>query len=121
MKPMVANITDVLPMVTDVFPMVVKESSIANPQKVAKIYEKMRKIEQTLVGNTVLDLKQLMNYPIPRLTLGISDTIGSIGYHRLSIGKHCWHLWETQCIFRHRQQSQHWRPDVIGTQSQCSN
>jgi hypothetical protein len=46
MKPMVTNITDVLPMVTDVYPMVtdvypmvVEESSTANPQKVAKIDE----------------------------------------------------------------------------------
>jgi hypothetical protein len=34
-----------------------------------------------------------MNYPIPRLTLVISDTIGSIGYHRQSIGKYPWHRW----------------------------
>jgi hypothetical protein len=42
--PMVTNVlpmvTDVLPMVTDVYPMVAKESSVANPQKVSKIYEK---------------------------------------------------------------------------------
>ncbi len=43
---------------TDVYPMVAEESSVANPQKVAKIDEKC-------VGNTALDLKQLMNYPIP--------------------------------------------------------
>jgi hypothetical protein len=34
-----------------------------------------------------------MNYPIPRLTLVISDTISSIVYHRQSIGKHPWHRW----------------------------
>ncbi len=46
MKPMVTNITNVLPMVTDVYPMVTdvdpmlaEESSVANPQKVAKIDE----------------------------------------------------------------------------------
>jgi hypothetical protein len=44
MKPMVTNITGVLQMVTDiyrmvtnVYPMVDEESSVANPQKVAKI------------------------------------------------------------------------------------
>jgi hypothetical protein len=36
--------------------MVAKESSVANPQKVAKIDEKIRKMEQTWVGNTALDL-----------------------------------------------------------------
>jgi hypothetical protein len=39
--------------------MVAEEYSVANPQKVAKIDEKC-------AGNTALDLKQLMNYPIPR-------------------------------------------------------
>jgi hypothetical protein len=48
-------VTDVLPMVTDVYPMgtdgdqllpmVAEESSVANHQKVAKIDEKIRKIE----------------------------------------------------------------------------
>jgi hypothetical protein len=32
--------------------MVAKESSVANPQKVAKIDEKIRKMEQTWVGDT---------------------------------------------------------------------
>ena len=50
--------TDVLPMVTDVYPMVAEESSVANPQKVAKIDEKFRKME--------LRVKQPINYPIPR-------------------------------------------------------
>jgi hypothetical protein len=68
--------------------MVAKEFSVANPQKVVKIDKKIRKIEQTWVGNTALDLKQPMNYPIPRLTSVILDTISSIGYHRLSFGKH---------------------------------
>ncbi len=30
-------VTNVYPMVTDVYPMVAKESSVANPQKVAKL------------------------------------------------------------------------------------
>jgi hypothetical protein len=38
------KVTDVLPMVTNVYPMVAEESSVTNPQKVAKIDEK---IEQT--------------------------------------------------------------------------
>jgi hypothetical protein len=51
MKPMVTDNTNVLPMVTDVYPMVTdvnlmlaEESSVANPQKVAKIDENIRKI-----------------------------------------------------------------------------
>jgi hypothetical protein len=51
MKLMVTNITDVLPIVTHVYPMVTdayqmvaEESSVANPQKVAKIDEIIRKI-----------------------------------------------------------------------------
>ncbi len=70
-----------LPMVTDVYPMVAEESSVANPQNIGKIDEKIRKMEQKLFGNTALDLKQLMTYPIPWLTLVIPATIASIGYH----------------------------------------
>jgi hypothetical protein len=51
---MISDVTNVLlmlanvhPMVTNVYLMVAEESSVANPQKVAKIYEKIRKIEQT--------------------------------------------------------------------------
>jgi SepF-like predicted cell division protein (DUF552 family) len=47
-SPMLSMVTDVLPMVTDVYPMVAKESSVANPQKVSKIYEKIRKIEKNM-------------------------------------------------------------------------
>jgi len=68
-------------MVTDVYPMVAEESSVANPQNIGKIDEKIRKMEQKLFGNTALDLKQLMTYPIPWLTLVIPATIASIGYH----------------------------------------
>jgi hypothetical protein len=45
-------VTDVLPMVTHVLPMVNEESSISNPHKVAKIDEKIRKIEKGRVSNT---------------------------------------------------------------------
>jgi hypothetical protein len=45
--PMLANVypmvTNVYPMVTNVYPMVAKESSVASPQKVAKIVEKSEK------------------------------------------------------------------------------
>ncbi len=55
--PMVTNVlssvTDVYPMVTDVYPMVAKESSVANPQKVAKIDENIRKMQKRWIGNTV--------------------------------------------------------------------
>ena len=40
-------------MVTDVYPMVAEESSVANPQKVAKIDENIRKMQKIWVGNTV--------------------------------------------------------------------
>ncbi len=42
-------VIDVLLMVTDVYPMLSKESSVANPKKVAKIDEKC-------VCNTALDI-----------------------------------------------------------------
>jgi hypothetical protein len=45
MKPMVTNITDV-------YPMLAEESSVANPQKVAKIDENIRKMQKRWVGNT---------------------------------------------------------------------
>jgi hypothetical protein len=45
--------TNILPMVTDVYPMVAEESSVANPQKVAKIDENIRKMQKRWVGNTV--------------------------------------------------------------------
>jgi hypothetical protein len=43
-------------MVTNIYPMVAEESSAANPQKVGKIDEKIRNMEQKLFGNTALDL-----------------------------------------------------------------
>jgi hypothetical protein len=39
-------------MFTDVLPTVAEESGVANPQKVAKIDENIRKILTNLVGNT---------------------------------------------------------------------
>ncbi len=42
--------------------MVAEESSVANIQNVAKIDEKIRKMEQTWVGNIALGFKQLMIY-----------------------------------------------------------
>jgi hypothetical protein len=91
-------------MVTNFYPMVAEESSVANPQKVAKIDKKSEK-RTNMSWQHCLRLKLPMNYPIPRLTSVISDTIGSIGYHWLSIGKHRWHRWETQYIAGHREQS----------------
>jgi hypothetical protein len=49
-------------MVTDVYPMVAEESSVANPQKVAKIDENIRKCKK--YGLATLYLPR--NYPIPR-------------------------------------------------------
>jgi hypothetical protein len=40
---MLPVVADVLLMVTDVYPMVAEEYSVANPQKVGKIDEKIRK------------------------------------------------------------------------------
>jgi hypothetical protein len=55
-------VTDVYPMVTDVYPMVAEESSVANPQKVAKIDENIRKMQK----NGLATLYLPRNYPIPR-------------------------------------------------------
>ena len=68
-------LADVYQMVTNVYPMVAEASSVANPQKMKKI----SKMEQTLVGNTALDL-QPMNYLIPQLTSVIWATLGFISY-----------------------------------------
>jgi hypothetical protein len=57
-------VTNVLPMVTHVYHvyrMVTEESSVANPQKVAKIDEKIRKMEKDGLSALLLP----MNYPIP--------------------------------------------------------
>jgi hypothetical protein len=43
-------------------PMVAEESSVANPQKVAQINEKIRKMEKDGLATLLLP----MNYPIPR-------------------------------------------------------
>jgi hypothetical protein len=60
--------TDVLPMVIDVYPMVAEESSVANPQKVAKIDEISEKCKQ--IG---------WQHCICR---GITRFLGIIGIHR---------------------------------------
>jgi hypothetical protein len=48
--------------ITDDYPMVAEESSVANPQKVAKIDENIRKMQK----NGLAKLYLLRNYPIPR-------------------------------------------------------
>jgi hypothetical protein len=50
-------VTDVYPMVTDVYPMLAEESSVANPQKVSKIDENIRKMQKRWVGNTAFAKK----------------------------------------------------------------
>ena len=78
-------LADVYLMVTNVYPMVAEESSVANIKKVAKIDDKIRKIEQPWVGNTALDLKQPMNYPIPRSYWIPSVQSATICYPSVSI------------------------------------
>jgi len=60
---MLSMVTDVLPMVTDVYPMVAKESSVANHQKVSKIYEKNPK---NWKKHGLATLLLPVNYPIPQ-------------------------------------------------------
>ena len=79
--------TDVLPMVTNVYHMVAEESSVANPQKVAKIDENIRKIQKTCVGNTVF-AKELPDSSVLSVVI---DVIGSHWWHRLTIGYYRWH------------------------------
>jgi hypothetical protein len=67
--------TDVYPMVTDVYPMVAEESSVANPQKVAKIDENIRKMQKIWVGNTVFAAE------LPDSSV-LSVVIGEISSHR---------------------------------------
>ena len=52
------------------------------PSKSCKNWWKNQKNRTNMSWQHCLRLKLLMNYPIPRLTSVISDTIGSIGYHR---------------------------------------
>jgi hypothetical protein len=59
-------------MVTDIFPMVVEESSVANPQKVAKIDENIRKMQKKLVGNTVF-AKELPDSSVFIDVIGVID------------------------------------------------
>ncbi len=92
--------TDVNLMVIDVYPMVAEESSVANPQKVAKIDENIRKMQKIWVGNTVF----AEDYPIPDFSVVIGE-IGSHRCHRLIIGYRRWHRRETRYIAAHREQS----------------
>jgi hypothetical protein len=62
-KPMVTDITDVLPMVTNVYPMVAKEASVANPHHI-KLQKLMKNQKNGKNGLATLLLP--MNYPIPR-------------------------------------------------------
>ncbi len=89
-------VTDVYPMVTHVYPMVAEESSVANPQKVAKIDENIRKMQKIWVGNTEF-AKELPDSSV------LSVVIGEIG--SLIIGYHRWHRHETRYIAAHREQS----------------
>jgi hypothetical protein len=63
-----------------VYPILAKESSVANPQKVAKIDKKTRKVFTKFSWQHCFILQQPMNYPNPRVTL---VTLSSIDYHRL--------------------------------------
>ncbi len=81
------------------------------PSKSWKNWWKNQKNGTKIIWQHRFRLKQLMTYPIPWLTSVMSATIHSIGYHRLAIGKHCWHWWGTWCIFGNRWQSWHWLPD----------
>jgi hypothetical protein len=68
-------------MVTDVYPMVAKESSVANPQKIARIDENIRKMQKRLVGNTVF-AKELPDSSVLSVVI---DVIGSHQCHQLTI------------------------------------
>jgi hypothetical protein len=59
-------------MVTDVYPMVAEESSVANPQKVAKIDENIRKMQKIWVGNTVF-AKELPDSLVLSVVIGAID------------------------------------------------
>jgi hypothetical protein len=74
--------TDVLPMVTDVYPMVAEESSVANPQKVAKIDENIRKMQKNWLATLYLP----RNYPIPRYyQYSLMSSVSSTDYRVLSV------------------------------------
>ena len=75
--------TDVLPMVTDVYPMVAEESNVANPQKVAKIDENIRKMQKN-------DWQHCICCGITRF-LSITGEIGSHWCHQLTIRYYRWH------------------------------
>ena len=78
-------------MVTDVYLIVAEESSVANPQKVAKIDENIRKIQKILVGNTVF-AEELPDSSVLSVVINV---ISSHRCHRLIIGYYRWHWCET--------------------------
>jgi hypothetical protein len=67
--------------------MVAEESSVANPQKVAKNDENIRKMQKRWVGNTVF----AEELPDSSVLLVVIDVIGSHQCHRLIIGYYRWH------------------------------
>jgi hypothetical protein len=62
-------------MVTDVYPMVAEESSVANPQKVAKIDENIRKMQKNM------GWQHCICRGLPDSSV-LSVVIGEIGSHR---------------------------------------
>jgi hypothetical protein len=80
-------------MVTDIYPMVAEESSVVNPQKVAKIDENFRKMQKDVFAKELPDSSVL------------SVIIDVIGSHRLSIEYCRWHRRETRYIAAHQEQS----------------
>jgi hypothetical protein len=64
-------VTDVYPMVTDVYPMLAKESSVANPQKIAKIDENIKKIQKD--GLATLHLPDFSVVSVKSVVIGTID------------------------------------------------
>jgi hypothetical protein len=129
--PMVTNITNFYqwwlmfnpwwPMFTRCWPDGSQGTQCCQPSKSCKNWWKNQKNRTNMSWQYCFGLKVPMNFPIPWLTSVISDTIGSISYHQLSIGKHRWHRWGTRCIFGHQQQCQHRLPDDIGNWQRSQN
>ena len=86
-------------MVTDVYPMVAVESSVANPQKFAKIDENIRKMQKNWLAVFAEEL------PDSSVLSVVIDVIGSHRCHRQIIGYYRWHRCETRYIAGHREQS----------------
>jgi hypothetical protein len=88
-------VTDVYPMATNVYLMVAEEYSVANPQKVAKIDENIRKMQKRWVGNT--DFAEEL--PDSSVLSVVIDVISSHRWDRLIIGYHRWHPLCTRYMF----------------------